>query len=80
MGWAYGEVDGREVGYSIEAECDQDGCTARINRGLAYCCGDMHGGTEHGCGRYFCTEHLFFTALGQQCCRYAAPFSGEGET
>jgi hypothetical protein len=60
MGWAYGVVDGREVGYSVDAICDQDGCNAEIDRGLGYCCGGMHGGAEHGCGNYFCGEHLFY--------------------
>jgi hypothetical protein len=60
MGWAYGEVNGREVGYSVEAVCDQEGCEVKIDRGLAYCCGVMHGGGEHGCGDYFCDDHLLF--------------------
>lgn len=58
MGWAYGEIDGREVGYGVAATCDEDGCDTQIDRGLAYCCGGMHGGAEDGCGRYFCGEHL----------------------
>lgn len=60
MGWAYDVMDGREVGYSVSASCDQDGCEEKIDRGLAYCCGGMHGGAEDGCGRYFCGEHLLF--------------------
>lgn len=59
MGWSYGtNGEGREVGYAVDATCDKDGCDAKINRGLAYCCGDMHDGDEHCCGRYFCYEHL----------------------
>lgn len=57
MGWAYGEVNGREVGYSVEATCDKEGCEAKIDRGLAYCCGGMHGGDEYSCGGYFCSAH-----------------------
>lgn len=60
MGWGCGVVAGREVGYSVQAVCDKDGCTAEIDRGLAYCCGGMHGGGEHGCGDYFCPDHLCY--------------------
>lgn len=59
MGWGYGINDqGREVGYGVEATCDHEGCDEKIDRGLAYVCGGMHDGDEHGCGRYFCGEHL----------------------
>ncbi len=58
MGWGYGEVDGREVGYNVMATCDFPGCKAKIDRGLGYCCGTMHGG-DNGCGNYFCAAHLF---------------------
>jgi hypothetical protein len=62
MGWAYGlNATGREIGYSIEATCDESGCTEEIDRGLAYVCGGMHDGGEHGCGGYFCGHHLFVT-------------------
>lgn len=61
MGWAYcGEVDGRPVGYGVEATCDKRGCDTVIDRGLGYICGDMHHvpwADERGCGRYFCEEH-----------------------
>lgn len=61
MGWAYCGVDryGREIGYGIEATCDQRGCEANIDRGLGYCCGRMHNGDEGGCGRYYCGDHLY---------------------
>lgn len=80
MGWGSGtNAKGREVGYSVEAVCDQDGCATEIDRGLAYCCGGMHDGGEDGCGDYFCHEHLFVTGwedgtthpqgmLCQSCC------------
>lgn len=61
MSWAYGTVNGREVGYSVAATCDQAGCETKIDRGLGFCCGGMHGGGEHGCGGYFCGDHLFMT-------------------
>lgn len=61
MGWGYGVVKGREVGYSVEATCDQEGCKAAIDRGLAYLCGQMHGQDDgDGCGKYFCSEHGSF--------------------
>lgn len=60
MGWSYGHnAAGREIGYSVEAECDEDGCDEDIDRGLSYVCGGMHDGGEHGCGGYFCGAHLF---------------------
>jgi hypothetical protein len=60
MGWAYcGEDDlGRPIGYGVEATCDEPGCGSEIHRGLDYVCGGMHGGGDHGCGRYFCSKHL----------------------
>lgn len=68
MGWAYGRnLRGREIGYSVEATCDLHGCNEKIDRGLAYVCGSMHDGGEHGCGRYFCSSHLFFGAPEQLC-------------
>ena len=69
MGWAHCGDDekGRPIGYAIEATCDHEGCDARIDRGLAFCCGGMHGGEaieNHdgtafltACGGYFCSEH-----------------------
>lgn len=66
MGWGYGtNNEGREVGYSVEATCDQDGCEVEIDRGLGYVCGGMHdAGFEVGCGRYFCHNgHLVYTGV-----------------
>lgn len=62
MGYAhYTLPDGREAGYSVEAECDKDGCTEQIDRGLGYLCGSAPDGwrdfEEPGCGRYFCGQH-----------------------
>ncbi len=40
MGWAYGvNPSGREVGYSVAGVCDEEGCEAEIDLGLAYACG-----------------------------------------
>lgn len=63
MGWAYCGTDdrGREIGYAIRARCDQRWCFKRIDRGLSYACGGMHGDNEFGCGGYFCSKHLFYT-------------------
>ncbi|MDP3554837.1 hypothetical protein [Methylocystis sp.] len=63
MGWANCGTDdlGRPIGYAHDATCDQEGCEAKIHRGLAYVCGGMHGGDEFGCGKYFCADHLIIT-------------------
>jgi hypothetical protein len=66
MGWGYGHnADGREIGYLVSGECDFEGCHAAIDRGLAFVCGGMHDGGEHGCGRYFCAAHLFHGFRGE---------------
>jgi hypothetical protein len=62
MGYGYYLLpDGREAGYGVSAECDRDGCTTQIDRGLGWLCGSMPDGhrdeSEPGCGRYFCGEH-----------------------
>lgn len=63
MGYAHYEItrNGQQIeaGYSVEAICEQDGCTAAIDRGLYHLCGNMPGGDEYGCGGYFCGEHLY---------------------
>lgn len=64
MGWGDCgfDDDGRPIGYSVSATCDEPGCDAPIDRGLSYVCGGMHGGGEHGCGRYFCSGHLWYVS------------------
>lgn len=59
MGWGHCGHDkqGREIGYSITATCDHQGCERQIDRGLSYACGGMHGDTEYGCEKYFCSDH-----------------------
>lgn len=62
MGYGYYVLsDGREAGYGVEAECDATGCTAKIDRGLGYLCGDSPDGWRDcdapGCGNYFCGSH-----------------------
>lgn len=59
MGWSDCGFDkrGRPIGYSHSATCDYSGCKAKIDRGLAYVCGGMHGEDELSCDRYFCSKH-----------------------
>ncbi len=63
MGWGHGvNYKDEEIGYLVPDVCNQDDCTAKIDRGLAYCCGDLEGvDGSRGCGGYFCYEHLFFS-------------------
>jgi hypothetical protein len=60
MGWADcgDDSQGRPIGYAFEATCDYPGCDEKIDRGLSFACGDMHGQTEYGCEEYFCNNHL----------------------
>jgi hypothetical protein len=60
MGWANCGTDrnGRKIGYAVEATCDHPGCKAKIDRGLSYACGGMHGEDVVGCEKYFCEGHL----------------------
>ena len=63
MGWAYGlNSRGDEIGYALSAICGQYGCGERIDKGLAFCCGDLCGVSGNcGCGFYFCAKHLFYS-------------------
>jgi hypothetical protein len=78
MGWGNCGTDsrGRGIGYYHAARCDQPGCRARIDRGLSYACGGMHGNECLGgdnridwsamvevCDQYFCEKHLRFACL-----------------
>lgn len=49
MSWAVGEIDGRDVGYGVPAECDHPECKTRIDRGMAYQC--------ETCNLFFCGMH-----------------------
>lgn len=60
MGWSIGFDDkwDRDIGYGVPAVCDHPFCHEKIDRGLAYvCCNQEPYGGEHGCGRFFCSEH-----------------------
>lgn len=72
MGWGNCGQDsrGRPIGYCHRGRCDHLGCESRIDRGLAYACGGMHGTSTLGgegridwdashssCEGYFCEVH-----------------------
>jgi hypothetical protein len=75
MGWGNCGSDskGRPIGYVHAATCDHPGCTKKIDRGLAYACGGMHGPGAYlggdddvdwqdvSCEGYFCEEHMVYT-------------------
>lgn len=69
MGWGNCGTDslGRPIGYVFPATCDQPGCGEKIDRGLGYACGDMHGEDEISCERYFCSDHRSNTVLHGGC-------------
>jgi hypothetical protein len=52
MGYSIGwdSNNARWKGYGVPCTCEQPGCTASIDRGMAYLCED--------CGLAFCGEHL----------------------
>lgn len=57
MSWMFGEdKNGRPIGYGVEAECDEDGCSTQIDRGLSYRCGGHHFDVPT-CEGFFCEEH-----------------------
>ena len=60
MGWANCGTDsqGRPIGYAFETTCDHPECNAKIDRGVSYACGGMHGEDEISCEKYFCPKHL----------------------
>ena len=68
MGYAFYTLpDGREAGYGVEATCEAPDCSADIDRGLAYLCGEDPMGDQHGCTHYFCEAHLFMGGPLQLC-------------
>lgn len=79
MGWAVTVNDeGRQVGYGVRAECDHGGCTEIIDRGLGHVCGGLHDGGQHGCGLYFCREHLGVEMRGEATVTLCVECLGEG--
>lgn len=68
MGYAYYDTALGPAGYSVEDTCHEDGCTAEIDRGLGYLCGNDPGSPdEHGCGKWFCDKHLYVGPVGVDC-------------
>jgi hypothetical protein len=67
MSWARCGTDsrGRRIGYAYAARCDEPGCRARIDRGLAYACGGTHGAGADFCEGYFCEKHLVFADVAE---------------
>ncbi len=61
MGWGNCGTDSKDrpIGYMHDATCDYPGCGEKINRGIAYACGRMHGGDDEmgSCEKYFCPKH-----------------------
>ena len=84
MGWSLGWDNSwkRWIGYGVPAYCDSPKCTKEIDRGLAYVCGGEPLGGDHGCGLYFCPEHLrgYSGNRGQLCTRcrnYRDPYTAK---
>lgn len=57
MGYQVYEIGNRFCGYGVPAFCEHPDCNREIDRGFAYACGGQPE-AEHGCDRYFCSEHL----------------------
>jgi len=85
MGWSIGFDSHwqRDIGYGVPAYCDHPRCKAEIDRGLSYVCGGEPKGGEYGCGRYFCSRHLFNTPRRpqrcQRCCNRKHPYAPKPE-
>lgn len=60
MGYSVYRVGKRWGGYGVPAICESPKCKIKIDRGMAYACGEEPF-SEHGCDRYFCGKHLYFT-------------------
>lgn len=62
MGWSIGFDSNwnRDIGYGVPATCDHPDCNEKIDRGLSYVCGGEPYGGEHGCGLYFCGNHVTY--------------------
>lgn len=65
MGWGDcgDDSQGRPIGYNFSAVCDHPECDEKIDRGLAYVCGDMHGEDCYSCEKYYCYAHRNVTVL-----------------
>jgi len=69
MGWSIGFDSNwnRDIGYGVPATCDHPGCGEKIDRGLGHVCGGQPHGGEHGCGLFFCGNHLYVSGPACQC-------------
>lgn len=94
MSWAIG-YDGRwkrDIGYGVPAVCDQPRCNTQIDRGLSFVCGGEPYGGEHGCGLYFCGDHMpggevpendeeeYISQLCERCAQGKASFDPKPDT
>lgn len=71
MGWSdcgINSTTGEPMGYGHKGVCHAKGCNQKIDHGLSYVCGGMHGGDIYGCGYYFCAEHRMWEMDGHQLC------------
>ena len=76
MGWEVGyncKWD-RDIGYGVPAHCDHPGCDKMIDRGMAYMCGAAQHAGKHGCGLYFCGDHLSMNCRCERCRAGEPPF------
>jgi hypothetical protein len=82
MGWAIGFDSrwNRDIGYGVPATCDFPGCGTAIDRGLSYVCGGQPYGGEHGCGLFFCPDHLLVPDRCQRCSQGEPPFEPTPDT
>ena len=84
MGYARYEIyrngEKIEAGYDVTTTCEKTGCRASIDRGLAHLCGETPGGDEHGCGGYYCGQHLYMSGsdrVGDLCGECIATYKRE---
>lgn len=70
----------RDIGYGVPAICDHPDCDKQITRGLAYVCGSEPYGGEHGCGLYFCQEHLNSVEVDRELVRLCSCCESGGES
>lgn len=62
MGYAYYDTPRGPAGYDVADVCHQPDCEAKIDRGLAFLCGDSPGREDDaGCGWWYCSAHLVCT-------------------
>lgn len=91
MSWAIGDSTkhNRIIGYGVPCICEHPNCNKKIDRGLSYICGGDIDGGEHGCGLFFCAEHLLhapapheaanddadYYQLCNRCANYKTPYT-----